>query len=123
MKLRWYYVSRSVVSAAAAAVIWAGTHSIWLAVLTGVVTLSLFVWTAHSGHFVVDPSRPLTPLRRDEREQWVTARAANWAFAALMLLAGALALSGSPGADWFSLAVFVGFAVFFVARAVLRRRP
>lgn len=117
--LTWYYVSRAVIAAAASAVVWSTSHSIWLTVATWLVTIAGFAWYVHSGHFIVDPSQPLTPVRRDEREQAITYRAATYAFVAVMLLLGLL-LTLDLSIQWTRFIPLVGFAIYFAVRAWLR---
>ncbi len=118
--LTWYYISRAAIAAVAAVIAWLSTHSIWLSVGTWLVVMAGFVWYARSGHFTVDPSRPLTPLRRDEREQSITYRAATYAFVVMVLLLAVLGFLGFPTQVWLSIAILTGFVVYFVARAWLR---
>jgi hypothetical protein len=69
-----YYISRAALSALFGLLIgWQSGW--WLGVLTGVVMLAMFVWYAHSGRYLIDPSRPLAPLRRDERGKVIRDRA------------------------------------------------
>ena len=117
--LTWYYLSRALLAGIAAAIAWSATHRVWLAAGTWLVTMAVFVWYARSGHFVVDPDRPLTPLRRDEREQAITYRAATYAFVTVMLLSGLIGLLHLP-MPWVSVTLVVGIAVYFASRAWLR---
>jgi len=59
-----YYISRFVLSAIFALVIMGFT---WKAVLLTLAFFGLFLLYLHSGWFQIDPSHPLTPIRRDER--------------------------------------------------------
>lgn len=118
-ELTWYYVSRAVIAVAPAAIAWTATHAIWLAGITWVLVMAGFVWYARSGHFIVDPRRPLTPLRRDEREQAITYRAATYAFVAVVLLLGLVGVLDLSTA-WVSVVLLAGFMVYFAARAWLR---
>jgi hypothetical protein len=61
-----YYLSRAALSAIFALVVM-GLN--WKALLLAIVLFGLFLLYLHSGWFQVDPSRPLTPIRRDERGQ------------------------------------------------------
>lgn len=118
--LVWYYLSRAVLAGAAAVIAWTATHKIGLALITGLLTLAIFVWYARSGHFIVDPSRPLTPLRRDEREQAITYRATSYAFIATMVLLGLIGLVHLP-LNWAPVVIGVGILVYFASQAWLRR--
>ncbi len=117
--LMGYYITRTAIAVVVAGAIWMATGLIWLAVATGLVVMAGFIGYAHSGHFVVDPRRPFAPLRRDEREQAITYRAATYAFIAVM---GGLALSSilNLSGQWASAILLGGFAVYFLARAWLR---
>jgi hypothetical protein len=119
--LKWYYVSRAVLTLVVSGVAWIITHSVWMTATIGALTLAAFVWYANSGHFIVDPDRPLTPLRRDEREQSITYKAATYALVAVMLLLAVAGVLGLLDGRWTSLVVFAGFVVYFVSRAWLRR--
>jgi ABC-type microcin C transport system permease subunit YejE len=59
-----YYLSRAALSAAFAILVFGLT---WKAALFAVVVFGLFLLYLHSGWFRIDPSQPLTPLRRDDR--------------------------------------------------------
>ena len=117
--LMGYYVTRTAIAVVVAGATWMAMGSIWLAVAIGLAVMAGFIAYAHSGHFVVDPSRPFAPLRRDEREQAITYRAATYAFIAVMgglALVSMLNLSGR----WASAILLGGVAVYFLARAWLR---
>ena len=58
-----YYLSRAALSAVFAILVM-GLN--WKAVFPFLLLFGLFVLYLHSGWFLVDPSHPLTPLRRDE---------------------------------------------------------
>ena len=59
-----YYLSRAALSAIFAILVMGFT---WKAVLVAILLFGLFLLYLHSGWFQIDPSHPLTPLRRDER--------------------------------------------------------
>ncbi len=117
--LMWYYLTRAGLALLAAGVAWRASGSPWLATAAGVVMMAVFVWYARSGHFVVDSTRPLAPLQRDEREQAITQRAATYAFVTVMV---GLALVNvlHPSAQWSSRVLLGGLVVYFLARAWLR---
>jgi hypothetical protein len=69
-----YYISRAVLSALFG-LLFGWQSEWWLGALTGVVMLAGFVWYAHSGRYLIDPSTPLAPLRRDERGKAIRDRA------------------------------------------------
>src|SRR5574341_1483413 len=62
-----YYLTRIILAALLG--LWVGLSgaSWWMGVLTGALVWAGFLWYAHSGHYLIDPSRPLAPLRRNER--------------------------------------------------------
>jgi hypothetical protein len=70
-----YYVSRGVLSVLIGVVLLLGGSPWWLALLVGVLMFAGFLWYAHSGFYLVDPSQPLTPLRRDARGKAIRDRA------------------------------------------------
>jgi hypothetical protein len=59
-----YYLSRAALSAIFGFVVM-GLN--WKALLLAIAMFGLFLLYLHSGWFQVDPSHPLTPIRRDER--------------------------------------------------------
>ena len=102
-----YYLSRAALSAIFALLVMGFT---WKAVLVAIVLFGLFLLYLHSGWFPVDPSHPLTPLRRDERGRLIQRNALIAAvivgvliyiiltqipfLSGMSIIAGPLALSG-----------------------------
>jgi hypothetical protein len=70
-----YYASRGVLSVLIGVLILLGGSPWWLALLIGILVFAGFLWYAHSGFYLVDPSQPLTPLRRDARASAIRDRA------------------------------------------------
>ena len=73
---------------------------------------------AHSGRFLVDPSHPLTPLRRDARGAAIRDRGLVLAvgiggvsYVLVMLVSRLMSIPGNPG----SWAFLVGVVVYFGA--------
>jgi hypothetical protein len=58
----------------------------------GVVALAFFFYAPHSGRYAVHPELGITALRRDERTQAITDKAARNAFIASMLALAGVAL-------------------------------
>ena len=111
-----YYVSRAALSALFGWVFSLGGGRWWPGALMGVLTFAGFVWYAHSGRYLIDPSQPLTPLRRDARGEDIRNRAVviavvvgGVAYGALSLLGLAVALPPNVGA-W---ALLGGVATYF----------
>jgi hypothetical protein len=112
-----YYVSRGVLSALIGVVILLGGSPWWVALLIGILVFAGFLWYAHSGFYLVDPSQPLTPLRRDARGEAVRDRAVVISvvvgaavYLALSLAGLALSLTLPP----LSLAVPAAVIAYFV---------
>jgi hypothetical protein len=112
-----YYLSRALLSALLGLALALGGSAWWLGALTGALAFAGFLWYAHSGFYLVDTSRPLAPLRRDERGKAIRDRAAVVALAVGGVTFGALALLGQavgllPNAtNW---ALLVGVIAYFV---------
>jgi hypothetical protein len=112
-----YYLSRALMSALLGLALALGGGAWWLGALIGALTYAGFLWYAHSGFYLVDTSRPLAPLRRDERGKAIRDRAAvaalavgGVAFAALSLLGQTVSLPLNA-ATW---ALLVGVIAYFV---------
>jgi hypothetical protein len=88
----------------------------WVGVLAGAAVLTGFLWYAHSGQYLVEPERPIFPLRRDERGRRVRDRAvvasvaiAGIAFLVLWILARILSIRDQIT----SLALVIGVVAYF----------
>ena len=121
-----YYVSRAVLSTAfILAFIFLGGE-IWAGISLGVLSFAGFIWYAHSGHFVVDASSPLTPLRRDARGKVIRDRASMAGISVggmaffLLYLARNL-LEWSVNLD--SISLLVGVITYFVVSNFLYTTP
>lgn len=112
-----YYLSRAVFSALVGLLIGLKVGPWWMGLLTGVLIFAGFIWYAHSGRYLIDTSRPLTPLRRDERGKRIRDRSAVAAVAIAGVVYGGLGLlvpvfPVENTAAWAALAgVIVYFAV------------
>jgi hypothetical protein len=117
-----YYLSRAAISAAFALLVMGLTLK---AVLFAAALFGMFLLYLHSGWFHVDPSHPLTPLRRDDRGQQIQRKALIAAVCvgvltyALMPVAsrflGAAGVSGS-------IALALGVATYFITQFALFAR-
>jgi hypothetical protein len=67
-----FYISRAVLSVVFSLVVFGVS---WKAMLSAIVFFTLFLLYLHSGWFSIDPSRPLTPIRRDERAKEIQRKA------------------------------------------------
>ena len=117
-----YYVSRAVLSLALAFLVLGFT---WKALLLGAGFLCLFVLYLHSGWFQIDASRPLFPLRRDERGREVQRRALIAALTSgaglfLILAADPFGVFGQVAAG--PLAMALGACVYFAVQFYLFAR-
>jgi hypothetical protein len=90
-----YYVSRAVLSALLGVVVAYPDRPWWTGLGVGALVFAVFLWYAHSGHYQIDPTTPLTPLRRDERGGAIRDRAVVWAVAAGGILFALLSLAGA----------------------------
>jgi ABC-type antimicrobial peptide transport system permease subunit len=113
-----YYVSRLVLSSLFGVVFALSAGSWWMGLAAGLLVFAGFIWYAHSGHYMIDPSRPLAPLRRDERGKAIRDRAVvagvvvgGLVYAALGLLRLILELPPNLG-GW---ALLSGAVTYFVA--------
>jgi len=81
-----YYISRILVSVAFGGLFALTGSPWWMAVLTSIVLIALFLYAPHSGRYAVHPGLGVMALQRDERTQTVTDRAARNAFVVTMLI-------------------------------------
>ncbi len=121
-----YYLSRAVLSIAfVLAFIYLGGAT-WMGVSLGIVSFAGFIWYAHNGRYLVDPSSPLTPLRRDARGKVIRDRAAVAGISVggvaffLLFLARNL-LGWSVNLD--SISLLVGVITYFVVSNFLYATP
>jgi hypothetical protein len=73
-----------------------------------------FIWYAHSGWYLVDTSKPLTPLRRDDRGKMIRDRAVIVAVVVGGLVYALLGLTG-----WLIGSPISGGAFGFLAGVVI----
>jgi len=120
-----YYISRALISIAFAALFAFTGTPWWQAVLIGAAAMAFFLYAPHSGRYAVYPELGATALRRDERTQAITDKAARNAFVAGMLaLAGvALYYAGSTAVPLVAIhwILILGALVYFLSDLLLRR--
>lgn len=88
-----YYISRTVISAALGGLFALSGASWWMAVLVTAAAFAFFLWAARSGRYAVHPKFGVTALRRDERTQALSDKAARNAFAVAILALAAIAIT------------------------------
>ncbi|MBN1311737.1 MAG: hypothetical protein JXB30_09975 [Anaerolineae bacterium] len=114
-----YYISRAIAAAGLGAFfVLTGGWSWWAGLIMGVLTFAGFLWYAHSGYYLIDPSTPLTPLQRDARGKDVRNRAVVIAvvvggvsYALLAWIGMVLHLPHNPG-TW---ALLLGVIAYLIA--------
>ncbi len=110
-----YYVSRAVLAGLIGWILSTGI-ALWVGVGAGLLAYAGFLWYAHSGRYLVDPSRPLTPLRRDARGMKIRDRSLVLAvgigglFYALATIASRFVTLPANLGSW---AVLLGVLVYF----------
>ena len=111
-----YYLSRALIAAGLGWFAHFSGLSTWASAAMGVVVFSGFIAYLHSGWFLVDPSNPLFPLRRDERSANVRNRALITAVAVggILYAAGSILGQGSNQAVNGSLAFAAAVGVYFI---------
>jgi Ca2+/Na+ antiporter len=126
--LRRYYVVRILISAAFGGLLYLGGLPWWLALMTMVFLIVLFLWLPRSGRYVVNHRGGAEVLHRDERSQTITHRAGSIAFAVIMIAIGTLAIyygiirPASVPVNWLNLVVALGALSYFLADIWLRRK-
>ena len=117
-----YYLSRAALSVIFAILVMGFT---WKAVLVAIVLFGLFLLYLHSGWFPIDPSHPLTPLRRDERGRHIQ-RNALIAAISVGLLIYLIASQASHLFGWSliagPLALSLSMITYFIAQFILFAR-
>ena len=78
-----YYLSRAAFSTLFAGLVFGIT---WKAALFALIWIGLFLLYLHSGWFTIDPTTPLTPLRRDPHGKEIQRKALICAAAIALLL-------------------------------------
>jgi hypothetical protein len=117
-----YYVSRAGLSIVFAILVMGFT---WKAALLAVVLFGLFLLYLHSGWFRIDPSQPLTPIRRDDRGKDIQRKALIAAVVAGMFMYVILTLvTGAGGLSLMAgqLALSLGVLTYFVTQFALFAR-
>lgn len=114
-----YYISRAVLSAAFALLVFRFT---WQAAVFGLVIFGLFLLYLHSGWFRVDLSQPLFPLRRDDRGASIQRKALIFAIftgaLVYLVLSQTPLFSGIQAASG-SLALAIAVLIYFISQFVL----
>ena len=121
-----YYLSRAVLSIAFALAFIFLKGTLWMGIAIGVLSFAGFIWYAHSGRYLVDPSSPLTPLRRDARgkairDRAVVAGVAVGGMAFFLLFVVRSLLGWSINLD--SISLLVGVITYFVVSNYLYATP
>jgi len=117
-----YYISRAVLSAIFAILVMGLT---WKAFVFAIILFGLFVLYLHSGWFLVDPSHPLTPLRRDEHGRQIQRIALITAVVVGILL---FVISMQASTLWGTslitgpLALSIGVLTYFLTQFILFAR-
>jgi hypothetical protein len=117
-----YYLSRAILSAGFAILVMGFT---WKAVVLFLILFGLFALYLHSGWFLVDPSHPLTPLRRDEHGRQIQ-RVALIAAVVVAILFYVISMQASPlvGIPLITgpVALSIGVLTYFVKQFILFAR-
>ena len=122
-----YYLVRAVISAAVAALAALAGAPWWTAVLAGIVPFGLFVWAVRSGRYVVHPEHGVTALRSDEYTRAIRDRSTRYAFVAVMLALGGIALyygliaRTDVPVPVVGGVLFLGWIVYFLSDLLARR--
>ena len=120
-----YYISRAIVSIIPVVILLASGMPWWFGLLVYGLTFAAFLWYAHSGHYLIDTSTPLTPLRRDKRGESIRDRAVTFAVMVGGVSLGVLSLlslvADIPFESLFSLALFVGMVAYYIKSTWLHR--
>jgi len=122
-----YYVSRIIITAIFAALLYFTGMLLWQVLLVGGVILALFLWAPHSGRYAIHPEFGITALRRDERSQSINDQAARIAFIVSMLFSGGILVSlGLMGVTSIPIALVmlvpaVGALSYFISDLWFRR--
>ena len=122
-----YYLSRAVISIALGGLFALAGAAWWMAVAVGALALAFFIWAPRSGRYAVRPENGATALRRDERTQTITNKAARNGFALTMLSLTALVLyfelvaSSEVPVSALALLLLIGTVTHFASDLWFRR--
>jgi hypothetical protein len=122
-----YIISRGILAVAMAGVFAATGTPLWLSAVIGILVFLLFLWLPRSGRYVVRPELGATALRRDERTQQITDKAARNAFVVLgLVVAGGSIYFGAAEPSqvpvgFLTTALTVGALTYFLSDLIMRR--
>lgn len=111
-----YYVSRALLSAVFGWFL-SLNLGLWAGLLIGLAIYAYFIWQALSGRYLVNPSSPLFPFRRDDRSSAVRDKAVvvSVAIAGVIFFAASMAASFLPiGNQAGLIALVIGVITYFV---------
>jgi hypothetical protein len=123
----WYYVSRVAVSMAIGGLFVLAGAAWWIAVVVGAGALAFFIWAPRSGRYAVRAEGGVAALRRDERTQAITNKAARNGFALTMLSVAGLVLyfelaaSSDVPVSALALVLLIGAVTHFASDLWFRR--
>lgn len=89
-RLSRYYISRAIISSAFGGLLAVTGSTWWMAALMGLIVFALFLWAPHSGRYAVHPELGGSALRRDERTQVISDKAARNGFVVTLLALAAM---------------------------------
>ena len=92
-ELSRYYISRTMISAAFGGLFVLTGASWWMALLAAAAAFAFFLWAPRSGRYAVHPKFGATALRRDERTQALSDKAARNAFVVAVLALVAITIT------------------------------
>ena len=122
-----YYISRAFISVAFGGLFALTGSPWWMAILVSAVLIALFLYAPHSGRYAVHPDLGVTALRRDERTQAITDRAARNAFVVTVLVIAGITvyfgaiLSASVPVIALKLTLALAALTYFLSDFWLRR--
>jgi len=125
--LAWYYVTRLLIVGLWLLAATVAGLPIWVSALPAAAMIAYFVWLPRSGRYVVREDQPLAPMRRDERSQALSGKAATWAFVVQTLLVGAGIVWGALSRQqeltgFLGVVLAVGMLTYLVAQGWLAAR-
>jgi hypothetical protein len=118
-----YYISRAIVAIVFGSLFALAGSPWWLALLIGMAAFAWFLYAPHSGRYAVHPELGVTALRRDERTQVITDKAAKNAFVVIVLalVAAAAYFGAAVPAAAIHWTLVLGVIIYFASDFWLRR--